>query len=294
MIWLAVVLALLSAVTVGFSTSLQHHVASGVSDATGEVGLIGVVMRRPLWWLGQLLGFVALIFHTLALAFGPIALIQPIAIMGMVFGPPIRHAMSRKWLPRPEAIAVVVTFVGLIAFLVASAPSPSNVTGGIGVMTVIGGCVVMALILVALAYQVPASALRGTLLGSAAGLLFGSVAVCLKIVVHTFDDHGLVAALTAPATWLCVALGLSGIAINQFSYRAARLSATMPALNIVNAAVAVLVGYVVFQETPRLTPLALAFEVAGIAAICWGLYTLARFEEEQEAPSTAQSVADHA
>lgn len=285
-IWLAVVLALLSALTVGFSTSLQHRAASEVPEGTGEVGLLATVMRRPIWWFGQALGFVALLFHTAALAFGPIALVQPIAIMGMVFGPPIRSAMSRQWLPREEATAVVVTFAGLVAFLLATAPTHSEVVAGPGVYSVIGVCAAASVVLLLASYRVPESALRGSLMGSAAGLLFGSVAVCLKIVTHTLADHGVVAALASPATWACLVLGISGLGINQLSYRAARLSATMPALNIVNVAVAVAIGYLVFAESPRLTPVAVVVEVAALLAIGWGLVSLARYEEEHDAEVT--------
>lgn len=285
-IWLAVVLALLSAVTVGFSTSLQHRAASEVPEGTGEVGLLATLVRRPIWWLGQGLGFVALLFHTAALAFGPIALVQPIAIMGMVFGPPIRAAMSRQLLPREEGFAVVVTFAGLVAFLLATSPTHSEVVAGPGVYSVIAACAAASVVLLLASYRVPESGLRGSLMGSAAGLLFGSVAVCLKIVTHALRDEGLVGALASPATWACVALGIAGLGINQLSYRAARLSATMPALNIVNVAVAVAIGYLVFDEAPRLTPVAVAVEVAAFLAIGWGLVTLARYEEEHDAELT--------
>ena len=131
MIWLAVVLALAAAFTVGFSTSVQHQAAGQAPDsASGARGLMLHLVRRPLWWFGQSLGFVALILHASALGSGPIALVQPIAIMGMVFAPPIRAAMSRHWLPRGEVVAIVTTFAGLVAFLLATAPSESEVTSG--------------------------------------------------------------------------------------------------------------------------------------------------------------------
>ena len=75
-------------------------------------------------------------------------------------------------------------------------------------------------------------------------------------------------------------LGIAGITINQLSYRCARLSASMPALNIVNVLVALLFGYLVFNEVPRHTPAALVVELAAAAAIGWGLLQLARFEDE--------------
>ena len=121
----------------------------------------------------------------------------------------------------------------------------------------------------------------GRLLGCAAGLLFGSVAVTLKIAMHALSDDGVVGFLTSPATYVFVAAGIGGITINQVAYRTARISASMPALNIVNVVVALLFGYLVFHETPRLTPVALVVDLFAAVAIAWGLRRLARFEEQE-------------
>lgn len=284
MTWLAVLLALASALTVGLSTSVQHRAAGEApASITGGAGLLAHLASRPIWWFGQALGFVALVFHALALGFGPIALVQPIAIMGMVFAPPIRAAMSRHRLPRQEALAVVLTFVGLVVFLLATAPRESEVTSGPGTFTLIGTLAVVALGLVSVSRRVGDLTARATVLGCAAGLLFGSVAVSLKIAVHALSDGGVAGFLASPATYACIGLGVAGLAINQLSYRCARLSASMPALNIVNVLVALLFGYLVFEEVPRHTPVALVVELAAAALIGWGLLRLARFEEEAAA-----------
>ena len=191
MIWLAVVLALASALTVGMSTSVQHRAAGEApASVSGGVGLIAHLAQRPIWWLGQLLGFVALLFHALALGFGPIALVQPIAIMGMVFAPPIRAAMARRRLPRQEVAAVLLTFAGLVGFLLASAPRESEVTTGAGTLGLIAILALGSVVLVTLAGRVDDTGVRAFLLGCAAGLLFGSVAVSLKIAMHELDVGG--------------------------------------------------------------------------------------------------------
>ena len=118
------------------------------------------------------------------------------------------------------------------------------------------------------------------MLGSGAGLLFGSVAISLKIAMHELADHGLAGFLTTPATYAVVVLGIGGITINQLSYRCARLSKSMPALNIVNVLVALTFGYLVFNEVPRHTPVAVLVELAAAAVIGWGLLQLAHFEDE--------------
>lgn len=289
MTWLAVALALASALTVGLATSIQHRAAGEAPDSiTGGADLLAHLVRRPVWWLGQMLSFVALIFHALALGFGPIALVQPIAIMGMVFAPPIRAAMSRTWLPRQEVFAVVLTFAGLVAFLLATAPQESTVVPGPGTYTLIATFAMGAAALVLIARRATEAGPRALLLGCAAGLLFGSVAVSLKIAMHALADGGLAGFLSTPATAAFIVLGLCGISINQLAYRTARISASMPALNIVNVLVALLFGYLVFSEVPRHTPGALVVEVLAALAIGYGILQLARFEEHEAeaAPAT--------
>ncbi len=291
MIWLAVVLALAAALTVGFSTSVQHRVAEQApASVSGARGLLLHLAQRPMWWLGQALGFVALFFHALALGYGPIALVQPIAIMGMVFAPPIRAAMSRRWLPRGEAVAVVATFAGLVAFLLATAPRESDPTSGPGTLALVAVMALVSAGLTGLSGRIAEPTGRAFLLGCAAGLLFGSVAVTLKIAMQALHDDGAVGFLTSPATYAFIVVGIGGITLNQISYRTARISASMPALNIVNVLVALLFGYLVFSETPRHTPLALVIEVLAAATIGWGLLRLARFEDEVAAVGETEGV----
>ena len=75
-----------------------------------------------------------------------------------------------------------------------------------------------------------------------------------------------------------LAAGLSGVAINQRAYRAARLSASMPVLNIVDVLVALIFSVIVFGETPAHSPLALAGQLVGFACVAIGLRRLSRSE----------------
>ncbi|MEZ5094978.1 MAG: hypothetical protein R2731_01895 [Nocardioides sp.] len=100
MTWLAVLMALCSAAAAAVSTSVQHHAAEKAPrTARGVAGLMRHLAGRPWWWVGQLLGLVTVSFHAAALHFGPLALVQPIVISGIVLAVPIRAAIERT-LPR--------------------------------------------------------------------------------------------------------------------------------------------------------------------------------------------------
>jgi hypothetical protein len=120
---LAVTLALLSAATFAFSTSVQHQAAEKApKSAAGTFALIGYLIRRPPWLLGQLLATCAFVLHAGALHSGPIAVVQPIVVSGIVLAVPMRAAMTRERPPAAEVGAVLVAGTGLAVFIVAVGP----------------------------------------------------------------------------------------------------------------------------------------------------------------------------
>lgn len=294
MTWLAVVLALGSAMAAAVSTSVQHHAAENAPHtARGMVSLLAHLAQRPWWLVGQALGLVTVSFHAAALHYGPLALVQPIVISGIVLAVPVRAAISRHLPPREELAAVTLAAAGLAAFLLASDPAESQVTAREGLQIWLTGAVgALALVVIVAARRVAHGRTRAFLLGAGAGLLFGLVAVTLKIAVHALSADGLAGMATSWATWTLIVVGLGGVATNQLAYNSARLSASMPVLNIVDVLVALGFGYVVFREVPRHTPLALLVEVVAMLAIAVGLWWLASFEDQHRAEDARMVEAD--
>jgi drug/metabolite transporter (DMT)-like permease len=281
---LASVLALLSALTFAVSTSVQHHAAAGApASARGPLQLVAYLLRRPSWLTGQALAVIGFAMHAAALHYGPIALVQPIVISGIIFAVPVRAAISRRLPSRQEVLAVTLTAIGLAVFLVASDPTAGDRTG-------LGAApVTLTLLGVAVAVGAALSARLGRearhtafFLGVASGVLFGLVAGLLKLTLQQLADGGVVRMLTVWPTWALVVVGAGGVLGNQMAYRAARLSASMPVLNIVDGLVALAFGYLVFDEVPRHSPLYLAVEIVALACVGAGLWLLARFEEEEQ------------
>ena len=86
--------------------------------------------------------------------------------------------------------------------------------------------VVVACLVVAALRPGPARALS---LGTVAGLLFGVTAALVMGVVDLLGD-GLLAVLTAGQTWATVACVVAGTLVQQWSYAAGNLSASLPAV----------------------------------------------------------------
>ena len=101
----AVLAAIACAATFAVSTSVQHHAVESAPDSANGVGrLLAYLIRRPTWLLGQLLATCAFALHALALHNGPLAIVQPIVVSGIVFAVPARAALSSQAAREPGAI----------------------------------------------------------------------------------------------------------------------------------------------------------------------------------------------
>lgn len=283
MIWLAVVFALASAATTAVSTSTQHLATGRAPSDQGVAALMRFLVRRPEWLLAILLGPVGFTFHVLALHHGPIAVVQPIAISGLVFAVPVRAALARARPPAAEVVAVAVTALALTVFLLSSGVRSDGRTPDL--LVLFGGaaaCALVVAVAVVTAHgAVPHPTGRAFLLGCASGVLFGLMAVLIEACQMYLDTHGWLRLATSWLPYALVASGIGGISVNQLAYRSARLSASMPVLNVVNCLLALGFAYLVFHETPRHDLLSVLASIASLAAMAWGLWRLARLEEEQ-------------
>lgn len=296
---LAVTLALFSAATFAVSSSVQHQAAEGApASAKGLSGLLRYLVRQPTWLVGQLLATCAFAFHASALHAGPIAVVQPIVVSGIVWAVPARAALSRQMPSGAELQAVLVTALGLAAFLVASDPSAGSPAGlGVGTVSLIVAGTAVAVVANLVASRIHDDPRRKAFfLGVVGGVLFGLVAGLMKLVLQELNAGGVVAMLTAWPTYAVLLAGAGGVLTNQRAYRTAGLSASMPALNIVNGLTSLVFGFTVFSEVPRYSPLFLLIEAAALGCMAMGLWMLIQLEEARndqgpDVPSSADRTA---
>jgi hypothetical protein len=216
--------------------------------------------------------------------------VQPIVVSGIVWAVPARAALSRRLPSVRELRAVLVTASGLAVFLVASNPSAGeHASLGLGTLAFMA-----AGFLVALAANVAASRVRESprrkafFLGVVGGVLFGLVAGMLKLALQELNSGGLTALLTAWPTYGLLIAGFGGVTTNQRAYRTAGLSASMPVLNIVNGLTSITIGFTIFSEVPRHSPLMVTLEGVALLAMALGLLALVRLEEEHAETTRAE------
>ncbi len=269
--------AFLDAIAFGASTALMHHSASRAPEGVGIVRLLRHLVTQPKWLAGVAASLTGLALHSVALALGSLAVVQPIVVTGLVFAFVFRAVLDRKW-PQPRLMSwVVLVAAGIVVFLTGahSNESSSEFTPSAAFWFVaVAGSVSAATWWLATRVGMHRA---GLLMGVAGGLIFGMIASMIKVVT---SSGSVWEALTTWPIYALAGLGAAGFLSNQYAYNRAPLSHSLPVLNVINPVIAVTFGIVVFNEAPSSEPGFLALEVVGLVIVLTGVALLAREEQE--------------
>ncbi|MFJ9711886.1 DMT family transporter [Streptomyces sp. NPDC101234] len=241
---LSVLLSIVSAVAYAGGAIVQEQVA--VSSPAEQYA----PLRRPSWWGAMALNSLGGLLHVVALAYGPLSLVQPLGALTIVFALPMaalfvgRRAGATAW---RGAIMATVGLAGLLSLVGSSDSHALDSAGRIGVALVTGGAVVALMIAGRAAHRHPA--VRSVLLATASGIAFGMSSVFTKVVAIDWDGG----IATADVLWLIVigAYAVAGVLISQAAYRGGGLAAPLATLTVVNPVLAAAVGITMFGETFR-------------------------------------------
>ncbi|MFI9373495.1 DMT family transporter [Streptomyces parvulus] len=283
---LSVLLSLVSAVAYAGGAIVQEHVAASSSAAQYAP------VRRPGWWAAVGLNGLGGLLHVVALALGPLSLVQPLGALTIVFALPMaalfvgRRAGATAW---RGALMATVGLAGLLSLVGASDAQSLDTAQRIGAAVVTGAVVVALMIAGRAAHRHPA--VRSILLATASGIAFGMSSVFTKTVA--VDWSGGVSAADLPSMAVIGVLATAGMVLSQASYRGAGLAAPLATLTVVNPVVAAVVGITMFGESFRYgtTGTALALSCGVVAAGGLILLTTERIARESAATGTGAAPA---
>ncbi|MFJ8079370.1 DMT family transporter [Streptomyces sp. NPDC096205] len=240
---LSVLLSFVSAVAYAGGAIVQERVA----ETSGEQY---APLRRPGWWGAVGLNGLGGLLHVVALAFGPLSLVQPLGALTIVFALPMaamfvgRKAGATAW---RGAIMATVGLAGLLSLVGASGAHSLDGPDRIAVFVVTGGVVAALTVAGRAAHRHPA--VRSMVLATASGIAFGISSVFTKTVA--VDWSGGLGAADLPSLGAIGVLATAGLLLSQAAYRGAGLAAPLATLTVVNPVVAAAVGITMFGETFR-------------------------------------------
>ncbi|MGW7467604.1 DMT family transporter [Streptomyces xantholiticus] len=274
MMALSVCLALLAALGNAAASVLQRRAAANVGRAKSGTSPTGALLRQRVWIWGAALLAVSGTCQALALATGPLSVVQPVMSTELLFTLVVGGIVFRRRPDRRARVAFAAMAVGLGLFLALAAPSGGRETALLvhWLWTAVAVAVAVGL-LILVSLRLP-SAARAAVLGTATAIGFACTAALLKDAFGRLPD-GIGEVLTTWQPYGAVALGLGSFVLLQVTLRAGSLAASQPALTLGDALLSVVLGVVLFDERVQLGWRA-PFEVVALGLLVAGCLELAR------------------
>ncbi|MET9803225.1 DMT family transporter [Streptomyces sp. NPDC006368] len=289
MLALSIILALLAALGNAGASVLQRRAAADVGPGRSRARgswMAGLVRRRVWVWGAGLLA-VSGILQALALATGPLSIVQPVMSTELMFTLALGSVVFHR---RPDTAtrwAFAAMAAGLAAFLALADPSGGRdtVPPADWLWTAFGAGLFVT-VLLGLSPRLP-SAPRAAVLGTATATGFACTAALLKDGLGRLPG-GLGAVLTSWQPYAAIGVGLGSFLLLQVTLRAGTLVASQPAMTLGDALLSVVLGVTLFAERVHLG-WRVIFEVLALAVLTAGCVHLARsplVADEPEGKST--------
>jgi drug/metabolite transporter (DMT)-like permease len=270
---IAVVLALLASLCFALGSLIQQGAARQTHARALRLGLLVTLARERRWLGGMALTVFSFGIQAAALAFGPLALVQPLATLDVLFALPLIARLNHRPLTAKSIAGGLCVAAGMAVFVGISPP-----TRGIGAPGITAW--LPALIVIAALVAVSAAAAlraRGTarviLLAASAAVIYGVLDGLTKSTVDILSHRG-AAVLTTWEPYALIAAGILGGLFGQSAFNAGPLSLSLPVIDTVEPATAVILAVVVFHESLSRTPWHLAVQLLGAATAAAGIVLL--------------------
>jgi hypothetical protein len=265
--------ALAAACCYAVAATLQHRAAGRVPVArTLDPRLLGRLVRRPLWMGGIGADVVGTGLHGTALALGPLALVQPLLVTGLIVAVPLEAATNRRRPSRRELGGVVAAGAGLATFVVVADPRPGPIPPAHADLLPVfvgTGAVIVALLIVA---SHSAGDVRATALGVATGAGFALAAALAKACLDLIALDGFAAIFLDWRLPALAAVGLSAIVLNQNAYQAGGLAGPLTGIVLTDPLGSVTIAVVAYGEIVRTSAVAIAIEVLALGVMAVGVW----------------------
>ena len=272
----AIVFATLSALSSACGAVLQRLAVVDARSTTARPlwrSAVSVV-RQPAWLLGALFLAGTFGFQALALYFGPLAVVQPVLVLELIFALGLRAFLLHDGIaPRTWSAALMIC-LGLAGFLVAAAPGEGSGTPDARQwLLAIGTRGLAAAVLLLLARR-GSPGLRAALFGAATAVVWSVDAAFVKQSVDELARGGLPGLLTHWAVYAMIATGALGTVLLQGAYAAGPLAASQSALLIIDPLASIALGAELFHEQLRTGPGYMLGAVISLAVLAAGVVML--------------------
>ncbi|HET7355299.1 MAG TPA: DMT family transporter [Nocardioidaceae bacterium] len=217
MLYIAVPAAIGAAAAFGSAGVLQHRATHETRPRKPlRPGLLVDLIRLAGFRSSVLLGIVGFALQVVALRFGPLIMVQPLLVTGVLFYLLLASALTRRVPDRGLMLGALTALTGLSAFLLIARPSGGGeqfsgdaaLPLGVGLVIVVAACL-------AISTQI-GSEIRSLPLAAATAVCYGVTAG----LVRSLTTHGLdVNIFTEWELYAVAIVGPAGFLLNQNAYQ---------------------------------------------------------------------------
>ena len=272
----SVLFALLTALFNGLASVLQRMAAATAPAAKAlHLSLFSYLIRHKVWLAGIGMVILAAVCQAVALATGPVALVQPIFIIELPFTLLVASRLNRRKLPRMTWWAVGLVTVALGGGLAAAAPSGGGTDASLKVWVtalIVTGCFEAVVITVGVRTR---GNVRGAAFGLAAACGYALTATLMKSAVAALNQ-GVGAFFSTWQLYATAVAGVGALFLLQNALQAGSLVAVQPPLTLGDALISACYGVTVFGETVNTGGWLLVIQVVAVLAIAVGCVELSR------------------
>jgi drug/metabolite transporter (DMT)-like permease len=273
-----------------FASVLQQRgAAAQPANQALRLSLLARLLRNPGWVLGLACDVFGYVLQFIALAHGPLVVVQPLLVCGLLFALPLGAAGAGRKLERRDWVAAVMVCAGLAVFLSVASPQSGhdNVRPLVWILLLAtSGGAVLGLVAASggrAAWQ------RAVFLSAAAGVVYGVTAALTKASSHLLDRGIMLFAHWQPYALLVA--GIGGMVIAQSAFQAGSLDASLPMMTVVDPIVSIVIGALAFGESIAAGPGDVLAEATALAAMSAGIFLLARSEAVRSLQEPSRSPA---
>lgn len=278
---IAILLMLLSSAMYALSYVLQHKgtqqaIGEGVAGKDGQPPGPAQLIKNTIWLAGVVLFILSFLVHMCALAFGSVAVVQPLLVTELIFIPPLAALISHAKISKRDWMAIIVLAVSLAVFLIVARPTdgtkePSN---GVWILTFVLFWI-LCFALMAIGHRLPVNP-RAALYGTATGVIGALMALLAKGAFgEKITIESLVTNWLTYATWF---VAVSSIVLTAVAFRAGPITTSSPAIIVANPVAATLAAIVLFGDSINDAWWALVIIAICVVAMLWGIITLTKSE----------------
>jgi drug/metabolite transporter (DMT)-like permease len=273
----AVLLAVAAAFCNALTSVLQRSAArTAPEDSTFSWRLIAYLLRRPVWFLGMLAMVGGFLFQALALYFGQISTVQPILVAELVFIMIILYVWFHSPVGAQEWAGALGIALGLGTFLYVAHPTEGHGRPDTEAWLAAAAATFVVCVVVLAFAQRGSKARRAALYGTAAALIWAFTAALIKTMTNVIHHGGWSQLFLHWPVYAVVVVGVTGLIVVQSAFQAGPLTASQPALIIVDPMASILIGVWLFNDRLASRAEDVVMETIALLVMAVGVFILSR------------------